>query len=128
MTRRKPSKQVNLPADAGMTLLELLVVVAVVGILASIAIQQVSLYRARAFDASMRSDLKNAALAMESYYGEFLEYPNTQAAILLVGYRNTSGVSLTINVTSPSTFTLTAARPNGSQLSFTYDSTTGLIN
>jgi len=128
MTRRKPSKQANLPTNAGMTLLELLVVVAVVGILASIAIQQVSLYRARAFDASMRSDLKNAALAMESYYGEFLEYPNTQAAILLVGYRNTSGVSLTINITSPSTFTLTAARPNGSQLSFTYDSTTGLIN
>ena len=128
MTRRKPSKQANLPTNAGMTLLELLVVVAVVGILASIAIQQVSLYRARAFDASMRSDLKNAALAMESYYGEFLEYPNTQTAILLVGYRNTSGVSLTINVTSPSTFTLTAARPNGSQLSFTYDSTTGIIN
>ena len=128
MTLRKPSKQANLPANAGMTLLELLVVVAVVGILASIAIQQVSLYRARVIDASMRSDLKNAALAMESYYGEFLEYPNTQAAILVVGYRNTSGVSLTISVTSPSTFTLTAARPNGSQLSFTYDSTTGLIN
>jgi prepilin-type N-terminal cleavage/methylation domain-containing protein len=128
MTLRKPSKHANLPADAGMTLLELLVVVAVIGILASIAIQQVSLYRARAIDASMRSDLKNAAMAMESYYGEFLEYPNTQAAILLVGYRNTSGVSLAISVTSPSSFTLTAARPNGSQVSFTYDSTTGLIN
>jgi len=128
MTLRKPSKQANLPADAGMTLLELLVVVAVLGILASIAIQQASLYRARAIDASMRSDLKNAAMAMEGYYGEFLEYPNTQAAILLVGYRNTSGVSLTISVTSPSTFTLTAARPNGSQVNFTYDSATGLIN
>src|SRR5688572_28708058 len=115
-------------SNEGFTLLELIVVVAVLGILMAIAIQQFQLYRARAFDASMRSDLKNAALAMESYYGEFLEYPNTQAAILLVGYRNTSGVSLTINVTSPSTFTLTAARPNGSQLSFTYDSTTGLIN
>jgi hypothetical protein len=76
----------------------------------------------------MRSDLKNAAMAMESYYGEFLEYPNTNAAILLVGYRNTSGVTLTINITSPSSFTLTAARPHGSQPSFTYDSTTGLIN
>jgi len=128
MTLRKPSKQANLPADAGMTLLELIVVVAVVGILAAIAIQQFQLHRARAIDASMRSDLKNAAMAMESYYGEFLEYPNTQAAILLVGYRNTSGVSLTINVTSPSTFTLTAARPNGSQVNFVYDSTTGLIN
>ena len=111
-----------------MTLLELLVVIAVVGILAAISIQQVSLYRARAVDASMRSDLKNAAMAMESYYGEFLEYPNTSSAILLVGYRNTSGVTLTINVTSPSSFTLTAARPNGSQPSFTFDSSTGLIN
>jgi prepilin-type N-terminal cleavage/methylation domain-containing protein len=111
-----------------MTLLELLVVIAVVGILAAISIQQVSLYRARAVDSSMRSDLKNAAMAMESYYGEFLEYPNTNSAILLVGYRNTSGVTMTINVTSPSSFTLTAARPNGTQPSFTFDSTTGLIN
>jgi Tfp pilus assembly protein PilE len=106
----------------------LIVVVAVIGILAAIAIQQFQLHRARAIDASMRSDLKNAAMAMESYYGEFLEYPGTNSAILLVGYRNTSGVTLTINITSPSTFTLNAARPSGSQASFTYDSTTGLIN
>lgn len=111
-----------------MTLLELIVVVAVLGILVAIAIQQFQLHRARAIDASMRSDLKNAAMAMEGYYGEFLEYPSTQAAILLVGYRNTSGVTLTINLTSPQSFTLTAARPSGSQASFTYDSTTGLIN
>ena len=111
-----------------MTLLELIVVVAVLGILVAIAIQQFQLYWARAIDTSMRSDLKNAALAMESYYGEFLEYPSTQSSILLVGYRKTSGVSLTINVTSPSTFVLTAARASGSQPSFTYDSSTGLIN
>jgi prepilin-type N-terminal cleavage/methylation domain-containing protein len=128
MTLRKPSKQANLPADAGMTLLELLVVVAVLGILASIAIQQVSLYRARAIDASMRSDLKNAALAMENYYGELLAYPSTEASITLYGYRKTSGVSMTITLPTPSAFTLTAARANGSQASFTYDSSTGVIN
>jgi hypothetical protein len=76
----------------------------------------------------MRSDLKNAAMAMEAYYGEFLTYPNTEASILLVGYRKTSGVTLTINLTSPSSFTLTAARQSGSQPSFTFDSSTGLIN
>lgn len=76
----------------------------------------------------MRSDLRNAAMAMESYYGEFLGYPNTPAALLLIGYRKTYGVTLTINVTSPSSYTLTAARPAGSQASFTFDSTTGLIN
>lgn len=111
-----------------MTLLELLVVVAVIGILAAIAIQQVSLYRARAVDASMRSDLKNAALAMENYYGELLAYPSTEASITLYGYRKTSGVTMTITLPTPSSFTLTAARASGSQVSFTYDSTTGLIN
>jgi prepilin-type N-terminal cleavage/methylation domain-containing protein len=115
-------------SDEGFTLLELIVVVAVLGILAAIAIQQFWLYRSRVIDATMRSDLKNAALAMESYYGEFLAYPGSLSAIQLVGYRKTSGVTLTINVTSPSTFTLTAARPSGTKPSFTFDSTTGLIN
>jgi len=122
----RPPKQSA--ANAGFTVLELIVVVAVIGVLAAIAIQQFSVYRARAIDVSMRSDLKNAALAMESYYGEFLSYPGTEASILLVGYRKTSGVTLTINVTTPSTFTLNASRPNGSQPNFIFDSSTGLIN
>jgi len=115
-------------SSEGFTLLELIVVVAVLGILMAIAIQQFQLYRARAIDASMRSDLKNAALAMESYYGEFLSYPATESAILMVGYRKTFGVNLSITVPTPSTFTLTATRPNGSQPSFSFDSSTGLIN
>jgi prepilin-type N-terminal cleavage/methylation domain-containing protein len=115
-------------SEEGFTLLELIVVVAVLGILAAIAIQQFSLFRSRAMDAAMRSDLKNAALAMENYYGEFLDYPTSVNAIQLVGYRKTSGVTLTINVTSPTTFTLTAAMPSGTQPNFTFDSTTGLIN
>lgn len=115
-------------SDEGFTLLELIVVVAVLGILAAIAVQQFQVHRARAIDASMRSDLKNAAMAMESYYGEYLAYPNTEAAILAVGYRKTGGVTLSINLTSPSTFTVTAARQHGSQPSFTFDSSTGLIN
>lgn len=115
-------------SQAGFTLLELIIIVAVLGALAAIAIQQFQLHRARAVDASMRSDLKNAAMAMEGYYGEFLSYPSTEASILLVGYRRTNGVTLTINLTSPSSFVLTAARPSGSKPSFSFDSSTGLIN
>src|SRR5882724_1384969 len=115
-------------SNRGFTLLELMVVIAVVGILAAIAIQQFSLYRSRATDASMRSDLKNAALAMESYYGEFLDYPASVNAIQLVGFRKSTGITLTITVPTTSTFTLNAAMPNGTQPSFTFDSSTGLIN
>jgi prepilin-type N-terminal cleavage/methylation domain-containing protein len=116
------------PTCSGFTLLELIVVVAVLGILVAIAIQQFAIFRSRAVDAAMRSDLKNAAIAMESYYGEFLEYPATVSAIQLVGFRKSSGITLTITVPSPSTFTLNAAMPNGTQPSFTFDSSTGLIN
>jgi type IV pilus assembly protein PilA len=111
-----------------MTLLELIVVTAVVGALAAIAIQQFQLHRARAIDASMRSDLKNAVMAMEAYYGEFLTYPSSESAILMVGYRKTGGVTLSIDLTSSSSFRVTAARPHGSKPSFTFDSSTGLIN
>ena len=114
--------------SSGFTLLELIVVVAVLGILVAIAIQQFAIFRSRAVDAAMRSDLKNAALAMESYYGEFLEYPASVSAIQLVGFRKTSGITLTITVPSSSTFTLNAAMPKGTQPSYTFDSATGLIN
>ena len=111
-----------------MTLLELLVVVAVIGILAAISLQELNNHRRRAIDSSMRGELRNAAMAMESYYAEYLEYPGSLASILLVGYRNTASVTLTINFSSPSTYTLTAARVAGTQASFTFDSSTGLIN
>jgi type IV pilus assembly protein PilA len=114
--------------SSGFTLLELIVVVAVLGILVAIAIQQFVIFRGRAVDAAMRSDLKNAAIAMESYYGEFLEYPAAVNTIQLFGFRKSSGITLTITIPSPSTFTLNAAMPNGTQPSFTFDSSTGLIN
>ena len=118
----------KLQQSGGLTLLELMVVVAVMGTLVAIAIQQFMIYRSRAVDAQMRSDLKNAAMAMESYMADFDTYPNTVSSIAVVGFRPTGGVALTINVSSPTAFTLTATKPNGTQASYTFDSSTGLIN
>jgi len=115
------------PQAKGFTLIELLVVVAIIGILAAFAIPQFSAYRARAYDSQMKSDLKNAAVAMESYFAENQTYPTTVAALTSIGFNPTAGVTLTINITSSTTFTLTAATPNGTQPSFTLDSVTGLI-
>jgi type IV pilus assembly protein PilA len=118
----------KLKQNQGFTLLELLVVIAVLGILAAIVVQQFAIYRSRAIDTQMRSDLKSAAMAMESYFADFQSYPTSVVGISTVGYRKTSGVTLTINVTSPSSFILTASKPSGTQASFTFDSSTGLIN
>jgi hypothetical protein len=90
-----------------------------------IAIQQFAIYHSRAVDAAMRSDLKNAAFAMESYYGELLKYPSSVSAIQLVGFRKSSGITLTITVPTASTCTLNAAMRNGTQPSFTFDKVPG---
>jgi type IV pilus assembly protein PilA len=128
MSTYKSSARSARAGNAGFTLLELLVVVAVLGILAAIAMQNLAIHRARAVDASMRSDLRNAAMAMESYYGEFLAYPSTDTGLLLLGFRKSNMVTLTISVTTPSTHILTAARPSGSKPAFSFDSSTGLVN
>jgi type IV pilus assembly protein PilA len=112
----------------GFSLLELLVVVAIIGLLAAIAIPQFSSYRARAVDSQMKSDLKNAALAMDSYFAENKVYPTTVAAIVSVGFNQTEGVALTIAVPTPSTFRITATKPSGTQPNFTFDSVAGTIN
>ena len=112
----------------GFTLIEVLMVVAVIGLLVAIAIPQFIAYKARGVDTQMKSDLKNAATAMESYFAEKQAYPNTVAALVAVGFSPTGGVTVTITVTSSTTFTLTASAPSGTQPSFTLNSATGLIN
>ena len=112
----------------GFSLLELLVVVAIIGLLTAIAIPQFVSYRARAVDSQMKSDLKNAALAMDSYFAEKKEYPTSLAAIVSVGFNQTEGVALTIAVPTPSSFTITATKPSGTQPNFTFNSVTGTIN
>ena len=61
----------------GFTLIELLIVVAIIGILAAIAIPQFTAYRAKAYNSAAQSDMKNFKTAMEAFFSDNQQYPDT---------------------------------------------------
>jgi type IV pilus assembly protein PilA len=72
-----------------------MIVIAIIGILAAIAIPQFSAYRARSYNSAAQSDLRNATTAQEAYYVDWATYSNSTAA--LIG--ETYGLWLSENVT-----------------------------
>jgi len=113
---------------AGFTLIEVLIVIAIIGILAVIAIPQFISYRSKSIDAQMKSDLRNAAVAVESYYAKRSVYPSSIDEIEGFGFQPTDGVTLTLNIVSPTSYTITAAKPGGTQATFTFSSASGSTN
>jgi type IV pilus assembly protein PilA len=96
--------------------------------LAVIAIPQFIGYRSRAIDGQLKSDLRNAAVAVESYFTKKSVYPTSVAEIEQYGFHPTDGVTLTLTIVAPNSYSITAAKPGGTQPSFTLTSSTGSIN
>ena len=79
----------------GMTLIELLIVVVIIGILASIAIPKYSSVRNKAYIATVTSDLKILASQQEAYQSDTQFYASDWADLTELSI--TEGVNISIN-------------------------------
>ncbi len=69
----------------GFTLLELLVVIGIIGLLASIIVVNLTGARRRARDTKRVADVRNIQTANEDYYGKYGKYPVTLADLVTGG-------------------------------------------
>ena len=113
--------------EEGFTLVELLVVVIIIGILASIAIPTFLNQRENAWKRAAQSDLRNSATVMESYYGDNGTYAKVGALDPATGFKQSDNVTLAVAASSATAYCLTAdnSKLNGVGIDFWFSSADG---
>ena len=101
--------------EKGFTLIELMIVIAIIGILAAIAIPQFSAYRQRSYNAAAEADLRNAATAQEAYFIDASEYCDTSATLVgdPYGLYLSDKVGFRIRNAGTSSYSMISFHPSG---------------
>lgn len=80
----------------GFTLIELMIVIAIIGILAAIAIPQFREYRKRGYNATANADIKNLYTAAQAYFSDFPTGTADETKCQAYGYTQSQKIDTTI--------------------------------
>jgi len=86
-------------SQRGFTLIELMIVIAIIGILAAIAIPQFNAYRTRGYNTAAITDAKNAYTAAQAYFNDNPngELKGSTVDIISFGFNGSSDVVTAVN-------------------------------
>jgi len=82
-------------APRGFTLIELMIVIVIIGILATMAILNYTAAKQKSYEAQMKSDLRNLATAEEAYFYDSSSYTTNFA--LMNNFAPSAGGTIVVN-------------------------------